>query len=489
MVALFRVISSILIVINLAFCLLLSAPVNAATFTVTNTNDSGAGSLRLAITQANSSAGPHTITFNIPSSDPGYYTESATSHWWRIQLGSVLPNISKSITIDGTTQTINQGDTNPGKVGTGGTVGTDNVTLLQYDKPEIEITPTTISTVNNGFVITADNAIIRGMAIYGFGVTGPSLTNSQVRLSTGNNILLEKCLIGVRANGADPGFDSKNSGIYCANLTSGSVKNNYIGNNIMGIYFNGASNWTVTGNEIFQNALRYAAQDGMDLSSGTNHITVRGNLIRQSGGMGIDSYNGAGYFTIENNTITASGAAGGNEKCGIRLFGTGSLVSKNIFYNNPGAGIMVPPLFGTIYSVNNTVSQNSCYSNGGLGIDLIKLGSSTDRGDGVNFNDGIYISTWGNTGIDFPVIIVATLVTNTLHLEGYIGTNATDTTFSNCTIEFFTAAADPTGYGEGKTYLGSCTTGATNSFTCNLDVTGKGLLATDQITGTARNTS
>ena len=37
-----------------------------ATFTVTNTNDSGAGSLRQAILDANAQAGTDTISFNIP---------------------------------------------------------------------------------------------------------------------------------------------------------------------------------------------------------------------------------------------------------------------------------------------------------------------------------------------------------------------------------------------------------------------------------------
>lgn len=41
----------------------------AATFTVVNTNDAGAGSLRDAITLANFSAGPHTIAFNIPGTN------------------------------------------------------------------------------------------------------------------------------------------------------------------------------------------------------------------------------------------------------------------------------------------------------------------------------------------------------------------------------------------------------------------------------------
>ncbi|HEX4945830.1 MAG TPA: right-handed parallel beta-helix repeat-containing protein [Blastocatellia bacterium] len=43
------------------FCCALMQTVQAATFNVTNTNDSGAGSLRQAITDANAAAGPHTI--------------------------------------------------------------------------------------------------------------------------------------------------------------------------------------------------------------------------------------------------------------------------------------------------------------------------------------------------------------------------------------------------------------------------------------------
>ena len=44
---------------------LTATPAGAATFTVDNLDDSGAGSLRDAINLANASAGPHTITFAI----------------------------------------------------------------------------------------------------------------------------------------------------------------------------------------------------------------------------------------------------------------------------------------------------------------------------------------------------------------------------------------------------------------------------------------
>src|SRR5438552_13328016 len=65
----------------------------AATFTVTNTNDSGAGSLRQAILDANEITGTDTITFNIPGS--GVHTISPLS---------ALPTITGAVTIDGTTQ-------------------------------------------------------------------------------------------------------------------------------------------------------------------------------------------------------------------------------------------------------------------------------------------------------------------------------------------------------------------------------------------------
>ena len=62
-----------------------------ATYTVTNTNDSGAGSLRAAITSANASAGvADTIDFNIAGA--GVKT---------IALASALPTIADAVIIDG----------------------------------------------------------------------------------------------------------------------------------------------------------------------------------------------------------------------------------------------------------------------------------------------------------------------------------------------------------------------------------------------------
>ena len=62
-------------------------------FVVTNTNDSGAGSLRQAILDANANEGAETITFSIPGS--GRHT---------ITLATALPAVTENTTIDGASQ-------------------------------------------------------------------------------------------------------------------------------------------------------------------------------------------------------------------------------------------------------------------------------------------------------------------------------------------------------------------------------------------------
>ena len=49
---------------------LMTVSPSAATFQVTNTADSGAGSLRQAVSDANATAADDTIHFNIPTADP-----------------------------------------------------------------------------------------------------------------------------------------------------------------------------------------------------------------------------------------------------------------------------------------------------------------------------------------------------------------------------------------------------------------------------------
>src|SRR5690242_4562474 len=95
-----------------------------ATFLVTTTADSGAGSLRQAILDADAApAGPLTIDFQIPTSDPNFVDDDAALSGgdaapdvFVISPLSALPalnNPNAGIAIDGGSQTAFTGDTNP----------------------------------------------------------------------------------------------------------------------------------------------------------------------------------------------------------------------------------------------------------------------------------------------------------------------------------------------------------------------------------------
>src|SRR3954463_14935241 len=73
--------------------MLVAGSTQAATFTVINNLDSGLGSLRQAILDANGTAGVDAIVFAIPGA--GLQTISPSTN---------LPNITEGVTIDGYTQ-------------------------------------------------------------------------------------------------------------------------------------------------------------------------------------------------------------------------------------------------------------------------------------------------------------------------------------------------------------------------------------------------
>ena len=103
----FRMMKSFLrIAAGLILVFTLSVPQSAAhasTYTVINTNDSGVGSLRQAILDANAHAGDDTIAFAIPDTDPGF--ELRTENVWTIVLTTgELFLTGSGTTINGSTQ-------------------------------------------------------------------------------------------------------------------------------------------------------------------------------------------------------------------------------------------------------------------------------------------------------------------------------------------------------------------------------------------------
>src|SRR6476646_8216630 len=127
--------------IGLLLAILSSAVVASAnTYTVTSTADSGAGSLRQAILDANANAGADTIAFNITGS--GVHT---------ISPASALPAITGPVTIDGYTQPGSSVNTNP----TG--QGLNTVLQIEIDGTSAGSTPCLHA--------KADDVTIRGLVV------------------------------------------------------------------------------------------------------------------------------------------------------------------------------------------------------------------------------------------------------------------------------------------------------------------------------------
>jgi uncharacterized repeat protein (TIGR01451 family) len=85
------------------------------------------------------------------------------------------------------------------------------------------------------------------------------------------------------------------------------------------------------------------------------------------------------------------------------------------------------------------------------------------------------------------VFTSATLSGTTLTVAGYVGSAPNQSTFANARVEVFKSDNDPTGYGEGQTYLGFLTSDANGNFSGSITVSG--LAVGDRITGTATDGS
>jgi uncharacterized repeat protein (TIGR01451 family) len=445
-------------------CLLIiftSATTRAATYTVTNTADTGTGSLRRAITNANGNVGTDTIAFNIPS---GALTGGVAV----IQISSASLIITEAVTIDGTTQTTNVGNTNSGSLGAGGTVGVGALFLSTVNRPEVQVVNTAAPALAVGFDVQASNVTIRGLCIYGFGSTPNNDTSGNIRIGAGfTGTLIEQNILGSTATSfTDPGATrSVGDNIRAVGADNGIIRNNLIGwSNGKGVQLGGGSNgWLVESNEMRGNGINNSNLDGIDIENGSGTDTVRGNLFVGNEALGVDMYQSSGGNTIQNNTMTGNGI-GPNanvETAGIRVYGTGSTIDRNIINANYGAGINI-----TVNAAQNTITRNSIYANGTItnkagaaasgqiGIDLQTSTDNESVGTSpyVTINDSGDADAGGNGLANFPVFTNATLNGANLILTGYARPGAT--------IELFIAAPDPRGFGEGQTYLTTLTEGS-----------------------------
>ncbi len=463
------------------------------------------GSLRQFIQNANAIAGAANMRFvpavapdvvNGAFSDDGNYTNDGGDDWWQITVSTALPAITDSAgtTIDGTAYSrfdgVTLANTNTGTVGYMGAVGLgadgiagtgdDPAPLSGVIKPELEIREVVVGDVDIGLEVRANNVTIRAISIHGFGTPGDIFSDGDIVVGhnfgsdVGENltgILIEDNVIGSGpAALANPG-DASVSGIAVFGADGGTIRRNAIAwAGDFGIFLtSNADGWTVTRNDIRENAQADGGHDGIDIGNLSGGAIVTENYFFSNEGVGVDGYRSDGGNTIRDNTIDSNGA-GGTETAGIRLYGTGSTVSQNVISNNTGAGVLVVRNDGVTNTpaAGHLITRNSFLANGSNAIDLASATTGNNNlGDGVGVTAN---ANSGNAGLARPIITAAGLAGTSLTVSG--------TATANATIEIYRAvgAANDTlsgvTYGEGVQFLGTATANGAGVWTNTFDVTG-----------------
>ncbi len=399
-----------------------------ATFTVNTTNDSGLGSLRQAITDANALGGADTIAFAI-----GFGAQT-------ISLASALPEITDQVTIDGWTQ--------PGFAGSpliridGGLAGAgvDGLTLSGTADASVIRGLMMTRFTRDGIAIQsgADNITIAGNWI---GTTGAGSTGVG-NADDGIDISGSTAIIGgtgandrnVITNSGDEGIDIVGSGV-----TGHLIQGNYIGvdpdgasgggNADVGIAIISGSGNTIGGTAVEARNVISRNKEGIEINTSNN--VVQGNYIGTDAGGTLPCGNRA-----DDGVEIRNGSTG--NRIGGTAAGAGNLIAFNAL-----DGVNV------VDGSGHSVLGNRIYSNSQLGIDLV--GGSEDA-SGVTANDvAPDADTGANNLQNFPVLTSATTNGSQITITGALASNAS----SYYRIEFFSSsAADGSGHGEGQTYLG-----------------------------------
>jgi hypothetical protein len=453
--------------------------------TIVNTNDTGQGSLRQFIININAltnvglaiqgqPAGQDVSVFMISDglAHPGLRAGLAN----QLSAGvavitpvTALPAITDSNTsVDGTTQTANVGNTNAVMLGTGGTVGIDGLPLSTVPGPEVEIAGS--GTLTNGLLIQANNTIVRGLSIHGFGsVVG----DAGVRVNAYTGALIEGNVLGSRATTfTDPGAAQRNqAGVSSAGGSNGIVRNNLIGfGRVVGVRLDtGSAGWVVTNNEIRNSGMDTGDGDGITINAASMN-TATGNLITGSSSQGIAvTVAGATGNQFINNTVTGNGvgiASSLVQSPGIvlRNGAASTTLDRNVILSNYGAGVQVnngstgTRITRNSFALNGTITaRNGSGPTGQIAIDLNSPTDNIEFGTPpfVTLNDLNDADAGGNGLLNFPVLTSATIVGGNLVVTGYARPGSL--------IELFIANPDPSGFGEGETYLITLTEGGTGA--------------------------
>lgn len=425
----------------------------AATFTVTNANNAGTGSLRQAIFDANGNAGTDTIVFSIGS---GAQT---------ISLSSSLPAIIRPVLLDGWSQ---PGHVNVPIMRLDGQAGaTNGITLANGSDGSVVRGLMLTRFSNDGIVIQSganSNTVVGNwLGTNGSGVTTMGNGNDGIEVISASNT--------IGGTGPDDRNVIVNNGNEGINITGSSATDNEVYGNYVGLEpdgSSGAGNGDV-GIAILSGADRTIVGDGSVAGRNVIALNFEGMEISSQDNVVQGNYIG----TDANGTLDR----GQTSSDAVELVGSASnnLITGNLiaFTKSGRHGVSVQGGTG------NAVLGNQIHSNSGLGINLDPSGVTPNKG---SKNGGL-----PNSEMDFPVFTSASLSGTTLTVAGYVGSAPGQSLFANSRVESFAADNDPSGNGEGRTYFDFLTTDASGNFSGNVTVSG--LVAGENITATATHTS
>jgi parallel beta-helix repeat protein len=405
-----------------AFALLLPAlSLRAETFVVTNTADTGSGSLRQAILDANGTPGS-TIAFSIGS---GVQT---------IQPLSELPELSSG-TIDGTTQ--------PGYL-----PGYPHAPLIEIDGSLLPALSYGLKLGNGSSTAAIKALVVNRFPRMGIWANGP--------------VVVTGCWIGVDPNGvvAQPngiGIQVVNSGATIGGTGFG--EGNLISGNIAaGVLMSGPG--TVVGNGIGTVIGGTSAlpnlNDGVSIEN-TSNVTIETNMISGNIQFGV-AISSSTNVVIRNNNIGpySIGVSGYPQRAGVWLHQSAGVLiggakgEANDIANND-VGVAVESSSTGVRITNNFIHSN------GFGIDLDY--SLNPLGSRVTPNDPGDGDTGGNDLQNFPVLEFVHSTFSSTTIRGSLQSKPN----SGFHLEFFSSeTCNASGYGEGKFFLGSIEIG-TNS--------------------------
>ncbi len=382
------------------------------TYTVINTDDAGAGSLREAINNANSNAGDDIIVFNISGAAPH-----------TIHVISGLPTLTDAnTTIDGTTQPAN-----------GYTGLSPHIILLGTGIPS--------GGNRNGITITADNCKVYGLFIRGFGHRGIEIENVngfEIGLANKINIISANEYHGIEiinsSNGIiaynnvgldETGANAMSNGYYGINLEGVSnieirdnlisgnnyggiafrdnygqfqndnciIKRNKIGtdntgNNALPNHYSGISlknsiGFVIGGTSIEDaNIIAFNLSNGINLESGYNNSFRQNSIFENNGGISLENNSNNNYQAPVINTITANDISGTSQ---------GNAIIE-LFYSETESSCQGKTYFATVTA---DASGNWSYS-GNLTQDIVVATATSSNVNG-NTSEFSNCATISNT--------------------------------------------------------------------------------------------